>query len=135
MKLKLILAAVIILGAAGFILTTLTKDSKPPKYNIESSMLAIETSFGVTIPLGSLTDLNITDTAPEIGIKTNGLGLGSVYKGEFLLKDGKAARLYIDTKIRSFITFMYKGTIFYINADSVEKTEALFSQIKAAAEK
>lgn len=131
MKVKFIFAAtvIIVIGIAVFVM--MNRDSKSSTYEITQDNLIIGGSFGVSVPIKEITALELTKIKPEILAKTNGSGLGDVYKGEFKLNDGSKARLYIDVSILQFIKFVHKDTIFYINAESAEKTVALFEQLAA----
>ena len=113
----------------------LVRDSKPPVYSLSGGNLGIKSSFGVSVPAAEITGLELTETAPEIKTKTNGAGVGSVLKGEFLLEDGLKARLYADTQSPPFIRFTWDGWVFYINAATREETEALYNALDALSQK
>lgn len=131
-KVSLIIAAVIIVIVAVVVGVMMLGDSKASTYEIKDGNLVITSSFGTSVPLADITLLELTDTAPDIKTKTNGSGIGSMYKGEFLLTDGSAARLYIDAKMPPFIRFVQGDTVFYLNSDSAEATQSLFAELEAA---
>jgi hypothetical protein len=134
MKSKWAVAAAVIIAIAVIIAVALmmNRDGKPAEYRIEDERLVISCSFGVSVPLEEICALEITETAPGIGAKTNGASIGSMHKGEYKLADGSAARLYIDDSIPLFIRFTQGDTVFYLNSDTVETTQALFDQLREA---
>lgn len=134
MKNKWTVAAAVVITLAVIVVVALMMkgDRKPAQYTIENGSLTIDCSFGITVPVDKMDNLSITDTAPDIRTKTNGSGVGSVYKGEFELADGSAARLYIDESVPPFIRFTQGETVFYISAGSAEETQALYDELLAA---
>jgi hypothetical protein len=129
MKLKIFIGAAIVVAAAAAVFIMMMGDSKPSPFEVSSGDLVIGGSFGVTVPLADITDLDLTDVPPEIKTKTNGAGLGSMYKGEFVLMDGKKARLYIDASQPPFIIFRDGDTVFYLNSGTPEETQALYQKL------
>jgi hypothetical protein len=131
-KISVALGLVIFAAVAAGIVFMMTKDSKPPVYEIEDTNLVISCSFGTSVPVKEISELALVESPPQIATKTNGLGLGSIYKGSFKLSDSRAARLFIDTKIPLFIVFKYADTVFYINDTTAEQTKALFDKLSQA---
>lgn len=131
-KWVIIAAGLIIVAVAVVIVMMMGTDSKPAVYEINNEELIITCSFGVSVPLEDITSLELTQDAPQIATKTNGAGIGSMQKGEYQLQDGSKARLYIDDEMPPFIRFMQGDTVFYLNSDSPEATQALFDELHAA---
>ena len=134
MKSKLILAVVIVLVFTTALYFFISKDSKESTILFGDKNLEIKGSFGITIPLAELRNLELRNDLPAIGRKTNGLGLGSKYKGEFTFVDGTKARLYVDASKPPFISFAQNDTVFYINTDTPEKTRDLYVQLQSELE-
>jgi hypothetical protein len=132
MKLKLIMAVLIVAAAAIVIFVMMSGINKPSVFVVNGSNLEIQGSFGTVVPISGISSLEMKDSMPAITYKTNGSGLGSVYKGEFTLDGGAKARLYMDTSKPPFISFSYDGTVFYINSDTRQKTQGLYDELKAA---
>ena len=130
-----LLTVIIIAVVVALVALMLANASKPPVYEIADNTLNIQCSFGVPVPVAEISGLELTDTAPEIKTKTNGADIGSIYKGEFLLKDGAAARLYIDKNSPPFIRFAQGGIIFYINTGTQDDTKTLFNRLSESASK
>jgi hypothetical protein len=129
MKLKIFIGVAIVVAAAAAVFIMMMGDSKPSPFEVSSGNLIIGGSFGITVPVSDVTGLDITEAPPEIETKTNGSGLGSMYKGEFELKDGTKARLYIDASKPPFIIFKNGDTVFYLNSGTPEETQALYQKL------
>lgn len=132
MKKSLILGIAILIVVAAGVFFMMSRDSKVAAYEIKDGSFVISGSFGTTVPLSEITDLALTDKIPQITYKSNGSGLGSVFKGEFTLEGSVKARLYVDTSVPPFIKFVYNNTTFYINSDTAQKTNELYEQLKSA---
>lgn len=129
MKIKLLLGAALVVIIALFVIVMITKDSKSSVIEMNGGNLVISGSFGTTVPLDAITGLDQVNIPPQIAKKTNGLGIGTIYKGEFQLTDEKKARLYIDTANPPFIVFYYDDVVFYINLETSDETNALYEKI------
>jgi hypothetical protein len=129
MKWKIFLTAGIIIVVAIILVITFSKSSKPSSFDVKDGQLSISGAFGTNVALDEIEGLQLTELPPEVKTRTNGSGLGTKLKGEFLLKDDIKARLYIDTSKPPFIAFTAGGTVFYIGLDTKEATEALYQQL------
>jgi hypothetical protein len=136
MKSKWVIAVAIVITITVIVIVAfmMNRDSQSAEYQIEDGRLAISCSFGVSVPLDEIDGLTLTETAPEIETKTNGAGIGSMHKGEYRLSDGTSARLYIDTSVPLFVRFSQGGTVYYLNAENAEATQALYAELSAAIE-
>jgi hypothetical protein len=132
MKHKFFIAAGLIVVIALGVFIMMLGDSKPSSFELKDGNLVIGGSFGVSVPLSGISGLGLADIPPKIETKTDGAGLGTVYKGEFTLDGGVKARLYYDALKPPFITFSSGGTVFYINAATPEETQALYQQLEDA---
>lgn len=132
MKKSLTLAIAILIVVAAGVFFMMSRDSKAAAYEIKDGNFVISGSFATIVPLSQITGLELTDKVPQITYKSNGSGLGSVFKGEFTLEGNVKARLYVDTSVPPFIKFVHNNTIFYVNTDTAQKTNELFEQLKSA---
>jgi hypothetical protein len=76
--------------------------------------------------------LNMTESIPKIVTKSNGLEIGSVYKGEFILEGNVSARIYVDTSKPPFIVFKTKDNVVYLNLETPAATRALYGKLEVA---
>jgi hypothetical protein len=132
MKLKAIIAVIIVaVFVVGFYLL-LSGSGKPASFTVNGEALEIKGLFGTTVPIAEISSLELTDSMPAIVYKNNGSGLGSVNKGEFTLEGEVQARLYMDKSKPPFIHFTQGGTAFYLNSETEQKTRELFDQLSSA---
>lgn len=131
---KTALIALVFLAIAGIaVVIMMLGDSKPSTFEIEDNMLVIGSSFGVSVPLLEISNIELTESIPKTTYKTNGLGLGSIKKGEFKMEGIEKAQLYIDESVPAFIRFIHADTVFYINMATPEETRQLYQTLMAAA--
>lgn len=130
MKQKLVLVVTLLIVIALVLFLMMNGDSKVSPVEVKDGSLKISGSFGVTVPVSEITALEMKDTLPAISRKTNGSGLGKVFKGEFTLAGDIKSRLYVDASKPPFVSFMQGGLVFYVNCDTPEKTQALYDQLK-----
>ncbi len=135
MKKQFVIAVVLIVIIAAALFWMVSNDQKPTAYLLKGENMQIQGSYGVTVPLNEISGLELISEMPAIGRKTNGMGLGSHYKGEFTFQDGTKARLYVDASKPPFISFLRDDTVYTINAQTPEKTQELYEQLKAAVER
>ena len=126
---KVFIAAGLIIVIVAAVVIMMTNDSKPSAFAIEDGSLIISGSFGVSVPVNTISDLSLTEISPVIKTKTNGSGVGSICKGEFELQGGAQARLYADISKSPFVVFNSNGTIYYINLATPDETRALYQRL------
>jgi hypothetical protein len=132
MRQKFIIAAALMIVISVVVVFMLLRDSKPSSFAVNDGNLIIGGAFGVTVPVAGIANPNITESPPKIASRTNGSGVGTVYKGEFRLEGNLNARIYADASKPPFIKFSYDNTIFYINLGTAEETQALYRQLTDA---
>ena len=132
MKSKLVITLGIIITVSVAILIMLLSISKPTTFEVKDGDIIIGGSFGVTVPVSGITGLKLIEDPPKIVTRTNGSGVGTVYKGEFTLEGNVKARLYADASKPPFITFSFEDTVFYINSATDEELQALYQILSDA---
>lgn len=129
MKHNVFIGAGIIVVVASVVFIMILKINKPSSFDIKDGDFIIGGSFGVTVPMTGIADLELSDVPPTIVTRTNGSGVGTIYKGEFTLDGNVKSRLYIDASKPPFIIFNYNGTVFYINLETPEETQTLYEKL------
>lgn len=124
-----IAAGIIVAAVAVVVALMMTTDSKDAQFAVEDDALVISCSFGVTVPLSEIENLELTTDVPQIENKDNGAGIGSMQKGQYTLAGGTKARLYVDLEAPVFIRFSRGGKVYYLSAESEDATRALFEQL------
>lgn len=120
-------SAIIILLLVGI---SMYISSKPPVYAIDKGTFVISTQYGKNVELSEIRSVQLTADLPVIQTKINGLGLGSILKGEFSSDIGNVT-LYIDTSKPPFIYIKTTTELIILNDQSKSKTEALFDELNS----
>ena len=124
---------------AGLVLTTwipLANGQYDPTgtfiYTIQGGTIKISGEYGEVIKLSDITGIVIKDQIPEIQLKTNGSGLGSMLKGYFKLKGIGQAKLFVDTQKPPFIFISVKSGLRIVNTEKSSETDQLYEKLLEA---
>lgn len=71
--------------------------------------------FGKTFPLEDVVSIEAVESMPRITLRTNGLGLGSIQRGQFRLEGAKKAYLYLSKRGGPYIEIVTQDYPVYIN--------------------
>jgi len=126
----IIVAALI--GVLGFVATRISKDMQPMTAHIEQNSLVIDGSYGQTILISDLQEIQLIDTLPVIERRTNGSATGDMLRGYFQLSQVGTALLYLDRENPPFILLTTKVDKIYLNLETAEQTRELFDALHAA---
>ncbi len=130
-RVTLILTIALLVVITGGVIVLLNASSKPAGYTLESEVLKISGMYGKEIPLEKISKLQLKSTMPEITYKSNGSGLGTMYKGHFELEEIEKAMLFVDTSRPPYVYFEYDGESYFINCASSAETEELHKLLEA----
>jgi hypothetical protein len=119
---SLVIAPVVFTGIS-YLETSVTVDSE--KINISGL-------YGEKILLNKLDKVYLTDTLPNIGVRTNGISTGTVNKGYFYSKSlQKNVKLLLHSNTKPYINIITAdGKRIIINFKNREKIFRIYSQIK-----
>ena len=110
--------------------------SMPAGYAFEDGVLKISGMYGQEVPVNEITGLELKDSIPEVLMKTNGSGLGSMLKGYFKLKDIGEAKLFVDTSRKPYIFLTTnRSQLIILNCEEGQKTKELYNQLIKAWQK
>lgn len=127
-KTKMI-SLVVTLVSLIFVGVILFMSMRPTTYTLDEQSITISGSYGETIAFHDIVQLELLEEMSDIDARTNGSALGSKLKGNFKLKNGEKAKLFIDQAVPPFIKLETKEQIFYFNETDAQKTKDLFEQI------
>ncbi len=124
--------AVILVAAAVIISLMLLKGGKPAEFTLEKDVLKISGEYGLNINMSEVTDVTISNTIPKIVNKIKGSTFGSMYKGEFNMREikGNSALLFLDAGKYPFIFMEYGNKTVVINCEEGEKTQELYVKLR-----
>ena len=103
---------------------------QPTTFEVGNKDFEISGMYGEAISLKEIKNLQLIEELPPIGARTNGSAIGAKLKGNFKLKDGTVAKLFLDKKIAVFISFETKGTMYIINQPTLAQTKELYAALK-----
>ncbi len=90
-KISILITLIIIIAVGAGIIWT----AMPPAFNLESEQFTISGAYGISVNYSDIKELDLVDEIPPLSMRTNGLGLGPILKGHFLLEDKGKALLFL----------------------------------------
>lgn len=127
-----LLSVIIILISLTFPTILIMSGSKETKVTITDSCFRIKGIYGLTIKYSDILKLDTIPDLPGIKSRTNGYALGVSYKGNFSLRNGEKAKLFIKlgcppyifirtAKLNMFLNFRDRGqTVELFNAMTIK---------------
>ena len=106
---------------------------KEPKVVFDSNAFKLKGIYGVNIPFAEIAkaDTITWSEMPAIHIRTNGISLFKVHRGNFKTRDGDKVRLSVQRGVNPIIRIVKKdGSVYYINRKNAAETKQLFNQLK-----
>lgn len=132
---------IVILVTIGFLLLVfsgvgiqLYQSNLPVTYIVSNDALQIKGMYGETIKYTDIINISITESLPEITLRTNGSAVGSKLKGYFNVTGYEDAKLFIDTKIPPFIIMKTDSGSIIFNCEDRTKTQNLYEKLKSKSE-
>lgn len=109
---------------------TLFSWSRPLRISLADGTLEIGGSYGMTLKASDIRRVDLRDSLPDIEMRTNGIGMGNIQKGHFLLKDIGVCRLYVDMDNPPFIClWLEDGEVIFLNHQNPAETAALYDAL------
>ena len=130
-KTKLIVSGVaaLLLAVAGFMTWAIADSNRPVVYALEEGKLRIESSFGTTVALQDMQELQLIDALPPIAARTNGAATDTHLKGSFSLEGGGSARIYARTDAPVYIRFLRGKTLYLLSGETEQQTRELYTSL------
>ncbi|MTI96260.1 MAG: DUF3784 domain-containing protein [Firmicutes bacterium] len=101
----------------------------PPSYTIENGVLNISGMYGRKVEFSTVTDVELLETMPEVGYRSNGAAIGNAKKGDFRISGIGRARLFVNIDRPPFIYLETTDTSLIFNAADEAETRDLYQQI------
>ncbi len=128
----LILGLIILLGVAIFLFILIDGTKKETEIIIQGNQIVFKGQYGVTVVLEEISDIQLKNDIPAIGIKVNGAGLGEIMKGEYKVEGLGTCRLFVHSEKGPYIYIMVDGKYTIINFKDSAKTMAIYEELKKA---
>lgn len=125
---------IIFLGVAIFLFMLFNGTRKEIEVIIQGNQIVFKGQYGVTDNLKEITDIQLKNDIPAIGMKVNGAGLGEIMKGDFEVEGLGTCRLFVHSEKGPFIYMMVDGKYTIINFKDSAKTMAIYEELKKAIE-
>lgn len=105
----------------------------PSTISVEDGRLDVSGAYGINVSLSDLEQVELRDSLPEIGKRTNGLSFGPVLKGHFQVEGlGKTRLLLRSSETPPFLFLKIKNQpeSIFINMANPNETAQLYQQLK-----
>ena len=105
---------------------------KEPKVEFDSNAFKLKGIYGVNIPFAEIARVDTIRwrEMPAISIRTNGISLFKVHRGNFRTTDGEKIRLSIYRGTKPVIRIVdHQGKAYYINRKDAAETRQIFNQL------
>jgi Ca2+/Na+ antiporter len=131
---SMIIGLISLLGAAIFLFVLVNGTKKETEVIIQGNQIVFKGQYGVTDNLKEITDIQLKDDIPAIGMKVNGAGLGEIMKGDFKVEGLGTCRLFVHSEKGPFIYMLVGGKYTIINFIDSAKTMAIYEELKKVIE-
>jgi hypothetical protein len=112
------------------IIVSIINSGRPPVFTVGGGILKISTDFGETVNLSDIQEVELKPNLPDNLIRTDGLGLESVLKGEFQ-SGGEEMKVYVDASKPPFIYINTTNGLIIINDQTKAETQALYNELES----
>ncbi|KAB2331857.1 DUF3784 domain-containing protein [Bacillus mesophilum] len=118
---------IIVVGGVALLMTFTYQDYE---VILENKKMEITGMYGQQWPIDELKSVELLDEMPEIGFKTNGVGVGTLAKGHFNVKGYGNSLLYIFTDSNPIILIETSKKPIFLNNQSPTVTEDWFNKLR-----
>ncbi|HAS75022.1 MAG TPA: hypothetical protein DCS67_12830 [Clostridiales bacterium UBA8960] len=94
---------------------------KPPSIAMNNDGLKIGGLYGKLYEWDVIENVELFNQMPKIGMRTNGMDLGSTKRGYFNMGDYGSSTLYVNTSHEAFIVFKYGDRHIFVSFDDAQK--------------
>lgn len=102
---------------------------KATNVEITEDTIKIVGTYKRTIPNSEVKAIKLLDSIPKIKMKTNGIGIGQIQKGNYKLEGIDKGFLYLESDTGPYIEIDTNGYTFFINYKDDNKTSELFYKL------
>ncbi|MCL2877330.1 MAG: PH domain-containing protein, partial [Acidobacteria bacterium] len=115
------------------VITVIYLGYSEPRVAFDSNAFKLKGLYGVDIPLTEITEVDLVTLheMPAISMRTNGISLSGVRRGNFRTNSGDNIRLSINLGVNPVIRIVDRnGAVYYINRKNPDETRQIFNSIK-----
>jgi len=106
---------------------------KEPKVEFDSNVFRLKGRYGVNIPFAEIVEVDtiVWSKMPAISIRTGGISLFKVNRGNFRTTSGDKIRLSVHCGVNPIIRIVDRqGAVYYVNRKNVSETRQIFIQLR-----
>jgi len=106
---------------------------KEPKVELDSIVFRLKGRYGVNIPLAEMSRVDTISwrEMPTISIRTNGISLFKVNRGNFRTTAGDRIRMSVHCGVSPVIRIVdHRGAVYYINHKNAVETRLIFNKLQ-----
>lgn len=103
---------------------------KSTDVEVSKDSIKITGTYGRTITKDNITEIKFIDNIPEIKMRTNGIGLGKIQKGNYKLEGINKGVLFLEDNTGPFIQITTKTYTVFINYKDDSKTTDLYNNLR-----
>jgi len=101
--------------------------SRTKEVVITDSGIEFVGAFGTEVLWDEVSSIDLLESIPEIGLKVNGAGIGTMKTGSYVLDGYGTVLLYIDSEVSKYIKIEYNDNYVFFNSNSVSDTSHYFT--------
>ena len=102
---------------------------KPPSVAMNDNGFKIGGLYGKLYEWDKIESAELLSQMPKIGLRTNGMDLGSTKRGYFNVDTYGSSTLYVNETHHAFITFKYLNRQVFVSFDDTEKANDLYESM------
>ena len=123
---------VIFIGGIIVLVTSfLIMSARPTQVDITDNEIKFTGLYGMTVDKEKISEVKLISSLPRIKLRTNGLGLGNIMKGEFLLDDLGSCRLFVNVPGSPYLFIQTdNGKKIIFNSKDAQYTKSIFEELK-----
>lgn len=127
---KRFILLVVGLGVLGFLWMVSTSIRQETLVQIDGNIVFFFSVYGSAIPADDITEVELVDSIPKIGLRVRGARLGRYLKGDYQVEGWGTCRLYLHNTKGPFLVVTSPQRRIILNYRDPAKTEAVYQEIK-----
>ena len=129
-KFERVLPVVIIVGISIAITTLFIYSARPTRVEFSDGSITFTGQYGITIQTDQIEKVELLDNIPYVKVRTNGIGLGNILKGHFILNEFGKCHLFLRLQNPPFLYIeLSSGKKILFNSTDSTYTKEVYKHI------
>ena len=129
---RAVLAAMVLAVTVGFVAWLMAGTRREADVRLYDDRLVITGQYGQTYSLSDIADVRLVQSAPAVGRKINGAGLGVVRKGDYEVAGMGTVRLFLHSDSGPYLHILVSGKWTILNFGDPEKTVGIHDRLRSS---